>query len=194
MNEKGIFAPKPKNAILTIPNIITCFGFVFTGLYINAFLSGSSTGIVFLFLFFAGASDALDGFSARFLKQETSLGEILDPVRDRVLTFAILWNFWLMSNGGNARFLICVILSIETAVLILNARIKKDGRKIYHIYGKARQAGHLFAANLGVIGILEAEIVTFVMCVFSIVALYGAAVRYFLVKEERRMVWMDSDW
>lgn len=193
MNEKRIFAPKPKNAILTIPNIITCFGFVFTGLYINAFLSGLSAGIVFLFLFFAGVSDAIDGISARLLRQATKLGEILDPVRDRALMLAILWNFWL-DGDEYTRFFICVILYLEAAVFIFNIKIKEEGRDVSHIYCKIRQAGHLFCAALAVLGTITMEIASFAIMLFSVIALYGTMIGYFLLKEERRMVWTDSDW
>lgn len=190
MNERGIFAPKDKSAILTVPNIITVSGFVFIGLYIKSFLSGSSVGIIFLYLFLAGLSDALDGISARFLKQTTTLGEILDPVRDRVLMLAVLWNFWLI-DGEFERLLICVILFFETAVSVLNARIKENFREIYYFYGKTRQAGHVAAAGFCVTGIIKVEIALPIMFVFTIIALHGAMIGCLAKKEQRRMAWKD---
>lgn len=185
-----IFAPKDKNAILTVPNIITLSGFVFAGMYVKSFLGGSGVGVIFLYLFLAGMTDALDGFFARYLKQETFCGAILDPVRDRALMLAVLWNFWLMSGESSvACFLILAILFFEALVSVLNFQTTKDEcRKIYHFYGKTRQMGHVMAAGLGVIGILDAKIALYIIFVFSISAFHGAIIGYC---RERRMIWKD---
>jgi cardiolipin synthase len=189
-----IFAPKPREAVLTIPNIITSLGFVFAGLYVWSFLVGLATWKIFSFLFLAGMTDTLDGISARFLRQETALGEILDPIRDRALMIAILWNFWL-TDGEFARLLICVILFLETAVSILNARatIKEYFREIYHFYGKTCQAGHVAVAGFCVLGILKVETALTFMLMFTIIALHGAMIGCLAKKEERRMTWKDLD-
>lgn len=195
MNERGIFAPKPKDAIVTVPNIITVSGLIFIGLYVKSFLCGSSIGIIFLFLCLAGMTDALDGISARFLKQTTTLGEILDPVRDRVLMLAVLLHFaWESELGNGSSFVGLTILAIfvfEIQITLLHIGMPVDNRKMYHFFGKSRQAGYLFCAALAILEVVRIEIAIFAMMVFSIIALYGAIVARLAKKEQRRMIWKD---
>ena len=43
-------------------------------------------------------SDILDGLIARFLNQENSLGKILDPIADKIVTFALGFSLVLYKN------------------------------------------------------------------------------------------------
>ncbi len=184
----GIFAPKDKNAILTVPSIITLLGFVFTGLYVWSFLSDFAVWKIFLFLFLAGMTDALDGISARFLKQETIIGEILDPVRDRALMLAVLLHLARKSSDSFVGLAILAIFVFEIQVMLLHIGISVDNRRMCHLYGKTRQAGHLFCATLAILEVVSMEIAIFAMLVFSIIALHGAIIGRLAKKEERRMI------
>ncbi|MBU4224131.1 CDP-alcohol phosphatidyltransferase family protein [Patescibacteria group bacterium] len=188
MNEKGIFAPKDKSAIWTIPNLITASGFIFIGLYVKSFFCGSSAGVILLFLFLAGMTDALDGISARFLKQETIIGEILDPARDRALMLAVLLHLARKSSDSFVGLAILAIFVFEIQVMLLHIGMPVDNRKMCHLYGKTRQAGHLFCATLAILEVASIEIAIFAMLIFSIIALHGAIIGRLAKKEERRMV------
>lgn len=154
-----------RNAFLTIPNLITLLGFIFIVLYVDSFLDGQQI-TAFLFLFLAGCSDALDGFLARRLKQESIAGAILDPVRDRTIMLALLFVFWCMQ--GNVSLILTLIL-LEAAIFILWLYhiSKEDYSRVRHIFGKGRQAGHLIFGGLGVFGLMTANQALAGMVVFS---------------------------
>ena len=62
----------------------------------------------FWLFFIAGLTDLFDGMIARFLKQETALGKVLDPIADKVLIIGVLATlYWL---GWIPLWLIAVIL------------------------------------------------------------------------------------
>jgi len=154
---------------MTIPNLVTISGFVFIFFYVWNFLSGGANWISFFFLFLAGFSDALDGFLARRLNQESLLGSILDPLRDRVILVAILWNFCLVdSRAWKAAEIIifCEIIISSTWYFRLGFP-KNPFSRLNHILGKTRQAGHLIFGGLGVIGLMGVDTAISVIAGFS---------------------------
>lgn len=160
-----------KDAFLTVPNLITILGFIFIVLFVDNFLDGSQA-TAFLFLFLAGFSDALDGFLARRLKQESFIGSILDPVRDRTIMLALLYAFWCMRGSTN---LILIIIFVEVLVFLIWAYQIFWVNYFYistrHIFGKFRQAGHLACGGLGVLGLINSNQALGGMIVFSVILL-----------------------
>jgi len=75
---------------LSIPNFLTLFRILLTPVFFIALVSYTPEKewlrLVALGVF-AGAAltDALDGILARFLKQRTALGQMLDPLADKIL-------------------------------------------------------------------------------------------------------------
>lgn len=158
-----------RDAFLTVPNLITILGFIFIVLFVDNFLDGSQT-TAFLFLFLAGCSDALDGFLARRLKQESFIGSILDPVRDRTIMLALLYAFWCMRGSTN---LILIIIFVEVLIFLTWAYqiFQADCISARHIFGKFRQAGHLICGGLGVLGLITPKQALIGMLFFSAVLL-----------------------
>lgn len=75
---------------MSIPNYLTLFRIILTPIFFIALVSYTpeKEGLRFLALTIfvvAAATDALDGILARFLKQRTELGQILDPLADKIL-------------------------------------------------------------------------------------------------------------
>ena len=78
---------------MTIPNLISMVRLV--GAPILLWLANNDHDIAVIFvLIIASASDYLDGKLARILKQQSKLGEILDPTTDRIYIAAILYLLW----------------------------------------------------------------------------------------------------
>lgn len=144
---------------MTIPNFITCSGFIFVLFYLINIVAGGERWVSFILIFFAGLSDALDGFLARYLKQESFTGAIIDPLRDRVLLAAILLNLFILEPYSWK--LVEVIILAEILIFvswIFGIQKEQAKNKIWqylHLAGKFRQASHLFFGGLAVLGILE---------------------------------------
>lgn len=68
----------------TIPNLLSLLRMGLIPLFVILVMNGSSGKALLLFIV-AGVTDALDGFIARFWKQQSLLGAYLDPMADKLL-------------------------------------------------------------------------------------------------------------
>ncbi|NDV19788.1 CDP-diacylglycerol--glycerol-3-phosphate 3-phosphatidyltransferase [Pseudodesulfovibrio sp. JC047] len=73
-----------RDAIWTIPNILTIIRILLTPAFVMAYISENFNFAWILFAI-AGLTDALDGFLARIWNQRSQLGAMLDPLADKVL-------------------------------------------------------------------------------------------------------------
>ena len=73
---------------LNLPNSLTVSRLVLTAVFVVGFMQGSQMGYgVALFAFIIAAiTDFLDGYFARKMGLVTSLGKLLDPIADKILT------------------------------------------------------------------------------------------------------------
>ncbi|MGE0639187.1 MAG: CDP-alcohol phosphatidyltransferase family protein [Thermoanaerobaculia bacterium] len=70
--------------MLTVPNLLSIFRMGLIPLFVVSVLEGRTGRAVACFAV-AGITDALDGFIARFWKQQSALGAYLDPLADKLL-------------------------------------------------------------------------------------------------------------
>ncbi len=78
--------------MINIPNILTAFRIVLIPFFLIAFYLPVEWGMLCAALIFglAAATDYLDGYLARRLKQTTPFGAFLDPVADKAMVVAAL--------------------------------------------------------------------------------------------------------
>jgi cardiolipin synthase (CMP-forming) len=70
--------------VLSFPNQLTLLRLVFLPFIVIKLVEGHYRSALILFIL-AGLSDGLDGLLARRLKQQTMLGQYLDPIADKLL-------------------------------------------------------------------------------------------------------------
>jgi cardiolipin synthase len=70
--------------ILSAPNQLTLLRMMFVPFIVIKLVEGHYSSALILFVL-AGLSDGLDGLLARTLKQQTVLGQYLDPIADKLL-------------------------------------------------------------------------------------------------------------
>src|SRR6266568_4292780 len=131
--------------ILSAPNQLTLARMAFLPFIVIKLLDGHYRGALILFLL-AGLSDGLDGVLARRLKQQTMLGQYLDPIADKMLlstvflvlsiVHAIPWKFTVLVFSRD----ICILL--VSAVLYTIAGLR-DFRP--SMFGKANTFAQLAA-------------------------------------------------
>jgi cardiolipin synthase (CMP-forming) len=101
--------------ILTIPNLISFTRLLGVPLFLYLFLVPRAYGWAVLVLVIGGTSDWVDGYLARRLAQVSRLGELLDPLADRLYILATLIAFTL---GGVVSWLFTGALLLRELVLI----------------------------------------------------------------------------
>lgn len=101
---------------MTVANLVTLFRVVLIPFFLAALLYQNYEIAFFIFLC-AGISDSLDGFIARFFKQKTMLGAIMDPIADKLL-LATAYITLAIPQRGEA-----YIIPIWVTILILSRDI-----------------------------------------------------------------------
>jgi len=140
--------------ILSFPNQLTLMRMMFLPFIVIKLVEGHYSSALILFVV-AGLSDGLDGLLARTLKQQTLLGQYLDPIADKLLlssvflTLSILhkipWKFTVLVFSRDISIL------LASAVLYMIAGLR-DFRP--SIFGKA----NTFAQVAAVFFVLLLEI------------------------------------
>ncbi len=136
------------------PNLLTFLRLCLIPFLVLAALDSNYRTALVLFVI-AGFSDGLDGLAARVLKQETVLGQYLDPVADKLLLstlFLVLMHQQLVSLRVTV-----LVFSRDLGILIVAALLYislgiRDFRP--SIYGKASTCAQILA----LLGVLVCQI------------------------------------
>ena len=117
---------------IKIPNILTIGRIIIVPIFVFTFYIPGIVGDLVPFFLFAVASftDYLDGLLARLYKEESKLGELLDPIADKILVAAAL--VLLVMNG------IIKNLEVVAAIIILTREILVSGLREFLAKGKIK--------------------------------------------------------
>ena len=108
---------------LKIPNILTIGRIIIVPIFVLTFFIPGLFGDLIPFFLFAIASftDYLAGLLARMFKEESKLGELLDPIADKILVAAAL--ILLVMNGTIKNYeVIAAIIILTREILISGLR------------------------------------------------------------------------
>lgn len=106
--------PADTNAVLTLPNVVTLLRFLCVPLFVWLLLAQHSYGWAFSVLVIMAGTDWVDGYVARRLKQTSALGQIMDPLADRVALLTVAVSLVI---AGIAPWWLLVVLLVPDAVL-----------------------------------------------------------------------------
>ena len=115
---------------LKIPNILTIGRIIIVHIFVLSFFIPGFFGDLIPFFLFVAASftDFLDGVLARLFKEESKLGELLDPIADKILVAAAL--ILLVMNGTIKNY------EVIAAIIILTREILISGLREFLAKGK----------------------------------------------------------
>ena len=115
-----------------IPNILTIGRLIIVPIFVVSFFVPGIVGDLVPFFLFALASftDYLDGFLARLYKEESKLGELLDPIADKILVASAL--ILLVMNGTIKNY------EVIAAIIILTREILISGLREFLAKGKIK--------------------------------------------------------
>ena len=88
-------AARDEARVWTVPNALSFLRLLGVPLFLWLVLGPEADAIALVVLMVAGFTDYLDGWLARRLNQFTKLGEILDPVADRLYILAVVIGLYL---------------------------------------------------------------------------------------------------
>jgi CDP-diacylglycerol--glycerol-3-phosphate 3-phosphatidyltransferase len=120
-----------------VPNTLT-MGRLVLGLAVCGLISGGLYFIALCVFAVAALSDALDGYLARLLKQETPIGRQLDPLVDKLIVCGALIYLLPLKDTGLMPWMVTAIVVRELIVQALRSLIEGRGEP----FG-ARMAGKL---------------------------------------------------
>ena len=117
---------------IKIPNYLTIGRITIVPIFVISFyLPGFYGDIIPLVLFVtASFTDFLDGLLARMYKEESKLGELLDPIADKILVAAAL--ILLVMNGTIKNY------EVIAAIIILTREILISGLREFLAIGKIK--------------------------------------------------------
>ena len=184
--------------VLTIPNVISIIRLAGVPLFLWLILVPEADGWALLVLFVSGVSDYADGYLARRLDQTSKVGEILDPVADRLYILSTVVG---LAVRGIVPWWVAVILPARDAFLwclVPFLRTRGYSSLPVHFLGKAATANLLYAFPLLLLGDGEGALPTLAKVFGWAFAIWGVAlywwagvlyawqVRRLLVDHQRR--------
>ncbi len=105
---------------IKIPNILTIGRIIIVPFFVFAFYLPGFYGDFIAFALFIAASftDFLDGLLARMFKEESKLGELLDPIADKIIVAAAL--ILLVMNGTIKNYEVVAAIIILTREILIS--------------------------------------------------------------------------
>ena len=105
---------------IKIPNILTIGRIIIVPIFVLAFYMPGIVGDLVPFFLFVIASftDFLDGLLARLYKEESKLGELLDPIADKILVASAL--VLLVMNGIIKNYEVIAAIVILTREILIS--------------------------------------------------------------------------
>lgn len=140
--------------VLTIPNVVSFVRLLAIPVFCVLILLQRDVAAMALLVAF-GASDWVDGFLARRLKQRTQLGARLDPVADRLYILATV--IVLMVRGIVPVWFVVVLLARDVMLALLVPALRKHGMVALPVNWIGKTGTFLVLASLPLILIGASE-------------------------------------
>ena len=162
--------------ITTMLNALT-LSRILCAILIYLFLYLESQYLIALLLFgIASFSDFLDGYVARKTNSESVLGEILDPIADKLLIVFVLIGLSINLDSFLIGFISAVIISREIWVAALrdiNARNNQSDKTKVTFLSKTKTAIQMFAILIYLFGLtINSMVILFFADIILIIALF----------------------
>ena len=128
--------PGVSDRVLTLPNVLSMLRLLGVPVFLWAILTGRD-GLALALLTASGVTDYLDGKIARKYGLESRVGQLLDPIADRLYIVSTLlglawreiipwWVVWVLF--AREAFMVVVVLIANTAAILLRNHYEKKRR------------------------------------------------------------------
>ncbi len=180
------------NRILTIPNIISFIRLLGVPLFLWLILVPEADGWALVVLVLSGFTDWLDGKVARATGQISRLGQILDPLADRLYILAAL--IGLALREIIPWWLVALLIGRDLVLLLMLPALKRRGLVglPVHFLGKAATACLLYAFPLLLLGDADSWVGSVAQVVGWAFAIWGTGLYWYAallyLEQARRVV------
>ena len=189
-------APSTRN-VFTIPNILSFSRLLGVPVFFWLIVGPHNDVLALAILALSAFTDWLDGYLARKLNQFSRLGELLDPLADRLYVLAALIALYLRDIVP--LWVVIVLLSRDIAMSFLLISLKSKGVSglPVHFVGKAATMNLLYALPLLLLGTFAgtigqiAHIFGWAFLIWAIAMYWYGAFLYFA--QVRKVDWTRSD-
>ena len=130
-------------------------------------------------------SDLLDGWVARNWKMTSKVGELLDPLADKILVLPLVWYFWVIGSfsAGNPYLsetvgIPLLITAREIVVLMYKGAAKGMGERIHSLFWGKVKVTFEYIALFGFIYDEQFYIPSFACLIVSIFFSYISLIQY----------------
>ncbi|GAA1913029.1 CDP-alcohol phosphatidyltransferase family protein [Nocardioides lentus] len=159
--------------VWTVPNVLSMLRLAGVPLFLWLVLVPEADGWALLVLAVSGVTDFLDGYLARRLGQHSTVGEILDPVADRLYILAVIVGLALRDV---IPWWVAIALPLRDALLwglVPLLRTRGYSSLPVHFLGKAATFNLLYAFPLLLLGDGEGVVATLALVFGWAFALWG---------------------
>jgi len=178
--------------VVTVPNILSALRLLGVPLFLWLILVPEADWLAILVLAIAGFTDWLDGYLARKWHQISRVGQLLDPVADRLYILATL--IGLLLRGIVPLWFVLLLVSRDLIMSVVLAVLKRRGVTglPVHFVGKAATFCLLYAFPLLLLGdgagwlADAAKVVGWAFAVWGTALYWWAAVLY--IGQARRIM------
>jgi cardiolipin synthase len=146
--------PQVTDRVLTLPNALSALRLLGVPLFLWFMLGPHADLAAFAVLVVSGISDYLDGKLARAWRQVTRIGQLLDPLADRLYTLAIVVAFVIRDVIPWWLAAILVARDVMLAITLPVLRYHGWGPPQVHFLGKAATFNLLLAFPIVLLGTL----------------------------------------
>lgn len=167
---------------MNLPNMLTILRILLIPIYLFFFYSNLENNILFAGIVFilAGISDVMDGYIARKYDLTSDLGAVLDPVADKLMTFAILITF---TTKGIIPYWILIAMGIKEILMILGGIVLYifKGKQVLpsNKYGKIATLS-FYAATLSIVFKLP-EVISTTLFIITVLLNIIALINYLII-------------
>lgn len=178
--------------IVTIPNILSFLRILGVPLFLWLIVVAEADGWALVLLIVSSLTDWLDGKIARATGQITRLGQLLDPIADRLYIIAAL--IGLAMREFVPWWLVGVLLARDVVMLVVVALLKRRGiiGLPVHFLGKAATFCLLYAFPTILVGGFDGTLGSIAQVLGWAFALWGTALYWYAavlyIEQARRIL------
>lgn len=140
------------NRVVTLPNLLSGARLLGVPLFLWLVLGPELDGWALVVLMASGVTDWLDGWLARKLNQSTKLGQVLDPLADRLYILAVVVALALRDIIPVWLAIVLLLRDVFLFALVPLLRTRGLTALPVHFLGKAATANLLYAFPLLLLG------------------------------------------